>query len=190
MGSNGKSSPHTKTICSGELTFLSESTFSTGKTLVWSPSGVRNWMRWLQLRQQSLDHRPRDTPLVEEKQLVCLPLSEAVRRAMRCSVLAEAHMQATPQKQELCDQPVWVWETSSCISLPPVPGYRKGCFTGSLLLHQLQGRKYFGAIKILLVFFYSLLIHAKQESMTHCLLWLWKIQMKALRALRQLCSQY
>lgn len=38
------------------------------------------------------------------------------------------------------------------ISLPPVPCYRKGCFTGSLLLHQLQGRKYFDAIKILLVF--------------------------------------
>lgn len=37
--------------------------------------------------------------------------------------------------------------------------------------------------------FYSLLIHAKQESMTHCLLWLQKIQMKDLNVLRQLCSQ-
>lgn len=38
--------------------------------------------------------------------------------------------------------------------------------------------------------FYSLLFHAKQESMTHCLLWLQKIQMKVLRVLRLLCSQY
>lgn len=111
-------------------------------------------MRWLQPLHQSLDHRPRDTPLVEEKQLVYLLLSGAVRRrAMRYSALANAHMQVTPQKQELCDQPEWVCETSSYISLPPVPCYRKGCFTGSLLLHQLQGRKYFDAIKILLVFF-------------------------------------
>lgn len=34
--------------------------------------------------------------------------------------------------------------------------------------------------------FYSLLIHAKQESMTHCLLWLQKIQTKVLNVLRQL----
>lgn len=34
--------------------------------------------------------------------------------------------------------------------------------------------------------FYSLLIHAKQESMTHCLLWLRKIQTKVLNVPRQL----
>lgn len=108
-------------------------------------------MRWLQ--PLYTDDRPRDTPLVEEKPLACRPLSEAVRRrARRYPALADTHMQATPQKQaELCDQPVWVCETHS-ILLPPVPCYRKGCFTGSLLLHQLQGRKYFDAIKILLVF--------------------------------------
>lgn len=63
------------------------------------------------------DHRPRDTPLVEEKQLACLPLSEAMRRAIRYSALADAHTQATPEKPELSEQPVWVCETSSYILL-------------------------------------------------------------------------
>ena len=38
-------------------------------------------------------------------------------------------------------------------SLPSSPTAREDCFLGSLLLHTLLGRKYFYAIKILLVFF-------------------------------------
>lgn len=94
-------------------------------------------MRGLQPLQQSLDQ----TSLGGREE------SHAVLCPGRCT-----HAGNPTEAGALWPACVSLWD-SSCISLPPVPCYRKGCFTDSLLLHQLQGRKYFDAIKILLVFF-------------------------------------
>lgn len=117
-------------------------------------------------------------------------LKRAVRRCTLKQSAVQGGRRAPGWNQQFHDQPSSLYGCTvfPCLSPPLLLIYKivfqaHYCFTYSLL-----GRKYFYAIKILLVFFYSLLIHAKQESMTHCLLWLQKIQTKVLNVLRQLYS--
>lgn len=114
--------------------------------IVWSPPRIRGQMR---MTLASL-HQPQPQKfLLQEKWTSAFPACPSGCEGRAASPLPGWHTRALGPA---CGA-VWACEPSTFILLPPAPCYRKEhCCTSSLLLHRLQGRKYFYAIKILLVF--------------------------------------
>lgn len=104
-----------------------------------------------------------------------VPVPVAVREERQVLYQADTGMEERPpQRQALWDQPMRLCEpkklqaTFPCLLSPAI-----GTLLRRLIIASPTARKeIFLCNKNSFGVFYSLLIHAKQESMTHCLLWL------------------